>query len=159
MDKAKAGDGDGGCSRRLEVKILEMGDELVKFELHGTDRSVANSLRRVMLTEVPTVAIDLVDFEANSSVFNDELIAHRLGLVPLTSHRAASMCFPQDCRSCDGASHCPDCSVEFTLDVKCDARDNRRVKVTSQDLRSADAALCCPVDQLLRPGYDDAGVL
>lgn len=159
MDKAKAGDGDGGCSRRLEVKILEMGDELVKFELRGTDRSVANSLRRVMLTEVPTVAIDLVDFEANSSVFNDELIAHRLGLVPLTSHRAAAMCFPQDCRSCDGASHCPDCSVEFTLDVKCDVRDNRRVKVTSQDLRSADAALCCPVDQLLRPGYDDAGVL
>jgi len=71
-----------GQRRVPKVQIRELSDAHCKFVLSATDTSIANALRRVMLAEVPTIAIDLVDLEANSSVLNDEFIAHRLVCTP-----------------------------------------------------------------------------
>ena len=66
-----------------KVKILSVAPQEIAFELSDTDTSMANTLRRIMIAEVPTLAIDLVEFHENSTVLNDEYIAHRLGLLPI----------------------------------------------------------------------------
>ncbi len=55
----------------------------MKFLLTNTDISVANALRRVCLAEVPTLAIEFVIVEENSSALMEEFLSQRLGLIPI----------------------------------------------------------------------------
>ena len=66
-------------NRTPKIKVTELKQDKISFELSETDISMANSLRRIMIAEVPTLCIDMVSFEENSSCLPDEFIAHRLG--------------------------------------------------------------------------------
>lgn len=60
----------------------EDGLEL-EFDMVGIDAPLANALRRIMLAEIPSVAIEHVFIQKNTSIIQDEVLAHRLGQVPL----------------------------------------------------------------------------
>ncbi len=67
----------------MEVKIEYRGDNEVRFVVSGVKVRFLNSLRRVMLAEVPKLAIDEVKIYENNSLLYDEQLALRLGLIPL----------------------------------------------------------------------------
>jgi len=114
----------GKEARKPKINVTHATAELVKFELTETDVSVANALRRVMLAEVPTMAIEIVNIIDNETVIFDEFLAHRMGLLPLASHYVGDI--PpdmgigrgfnkySDCNCFDGCAYC---TVEFELDV------------------------------------------
>lgn len=103
-----------------EIRILELSKYVLKFELLNTDLSVANSLRRIIIAEIPTMAIDLVEIKENTSALHDEYIAHRLGLIPLMSHRIDEFNFNQECKC---SSACNKCAVYYKLFAVCTEGD------------------------------------
>ena len=141
MASAKGGDVPG---RDPKISILKMRDDKLKFVLSGTDASVANAMRRVMMAQVPTFAIDLVTIHENSSVLPDEFVAHRLGLVPLRwKHEGIDRLpedaynFPDQCDCDTEVDVCPKCSVEIRMHVYNPAETDGElpVTVTSRDLK------------------------
>ncbi|EGW35725.1 uncharacterized protein SPAPADRAFT_58923 [Spathaspora passalidarum NRRL Y-27907] len=100
------------------VTIREAERDHVNFILKNVSLASANSIRRTMLAEVPTLAIDLVEIDVNTSVLADEFIAHRLGLIPLVSEGIENLTYSRDC-TCD--NYCSKCSVRLELTAKCDS--------------------------------------
>lgn len=67
----------------FELNIMEQKENELVFELIGCDTSFANALRRILLSEIPTVALEHIYMWNNTSLIHDEVLAHRLGLVPI----------------------------------------------------------------------------
>ncbi|MFA5797737.1 MAG: DNA-directed RNA polymerase subunit D [Candidatus Woesearchaeota archaeon] len=115
----------------MDIKIIsnEEKKERISFSLTGVDVAYANTLRRLMGFEVPVMAIDDVEFRKNNSILYDEMLAHRLGLIPLTTD-LKSYNLMSECK-CAGAG-CASCTVKFTLKAV------GPCTVTTADLKSKD---------------------
>lgn len=96
----------------MEVKILNKKEGKITVLIKGIDTSIANTLRR-SIQEIPTLAIDEVEFIKNDSALFDEVIAHRLGLLPLKTEKIAAR---EEC-SCKGKG-CGKCTVALKLKTK-----------------------------------------
>jgi len=118
----------------INIEILELNEEKIVFVINNVDLSFANALRRIMIAEVPTMAIEFVNINNNTSSLHDEYIASRLGLIPLESHNIDKYQFFMDCKFCQGGLGCEYCSVKMSLKV---ANTSKEVlDVTSMDIRS-----------------------
>jgi len=99
----------------MEIVFASLDESLARFTLSGATPAFVNSFRRAMIGEVPTLAIEDVRIYDNTSALFDEMLAHRLGLIPirtdLTSYKTTEAC------ECGGAG-CPACTVTFTLSVE-----------------------------------------
>ena len=99
----------------MEIKFSSLDDTLARFTLAGASPAFANAFRRAMIGEVPTLAIEDVRIYDNTSAFFDEMLAHRLGLIPIKTD--LSTYSTQENCTCGGAG-CPGCTVTFTLSVE-----------------------------------------
>ncbi len=69
--------------KMTEIEIKSKTDEELVFDIKGVDPTIVNTLRRIMIAEVPTMAIETVMINQNTSIIPDEVLAHRLGLIPI----------------------------------------------------------------------------
>uniref|UniRef100_A0A452YZR6 DNA-directed RNA polymerase RpoA/D/Rpb3-type domain-containing protein n=1 Tax=Aegilops tauschii subsp. strangulata TaxID=200361 RepID=A0A452YZR6_AEGTS len=69
--------------KNFKIEINRLTDEDMEFDMIGVDASIANAFRRILIAEVPTMAIEKVFMVDNTSVIADEVLSHRLGLIPL----------------------------------------------------------------------------
>lgn len=69
-------------ARTFRIGIVSMDDMTIEFDMIGVSPAIANAIRRILLAEVPTMAPDKVFMYNNTSIVQDEVLAHRIGLVP-----------------------------------------------------------------------------
>ncbi|RKP00553.1 hypothetical protein CXG81DRAFT_13100 [Caulochytrium protostelioides] len=84
------GDGDDDLSWSLDrfkqsfdINITSLDPMTLTFDMINVDASIANAFRRIMISEIPTLAIERVYVAENTGVMQDEVLAHRLGLIPI----------------------------------------------------------------------------
>ena len=117
----------------IKVEMLDKSTENKwTFVMSGISPEYANTLRRLMMTEVPVMAIEDVEIRKNNSILYDEMLTLRLGLVPLTTD-LKGYTLPEEC-SCKGAG-CNSCTVTLTL------KEKGPGTVYASDLKSKDPAV------------------
>jgi DNA-directed RNA polymerase subunit D len=118
----------------MEVRALEKSKDSLKvsFLIKGITPAFANTIRRAAIEEVPVMAIEDVEFRKNSSILYDEIIAHRLGLVPLkTSLKSYNLSDECKCKG-EGCARC-----QATLTLKTSAAGI----ITAAQMKSSDKAI------------------
>ncbi len=105
------------------LEILEMKDNFIRFSVDGITPGIANSIRRTLINDIPKLAIENVIFhhgeirDMDGNVYDsslplfDEIVASRLGLIPLKSD--IKLNFREEC-SCGGKG-CDLCTVTYSI--------------------------------------------
>ncbi|KAG8787701.1 DNA-directed RNA polymerase core subunit rpc40 [Serendipita sp. 397] len=106
--------------KNLKVDFQYATNEHVEFDLVGVDASIANALRRILIAEVPTMAIERVYIYNNTSVIQDEVLSHRLGLVPLYIDPRLMEDAPADYQTQSTDRN----TVVFSLNIACSERED-----------------------------------
>ena len=98
----------------MKVELIEWNKKQNKMQVlvNGVNDSFINLIRRFSIEEVPTLAIEDVEIRDNSSALYDEIVAHRLGLMPIKtdikSYNTKEGC---DCKG----EGCAKCELKITL--------------------------------------------
>jgi DNA-directed RNA polymerase subunit D len=127
----------------VEIEALEKDVNNLRLLVRAVDVPFINALRRTIISEVPSMAIDDVVIIENSSILQDEIIAHRLGLIPLKTD-LESYNLPEEC-PCKSEFGCNLCRVTLTLDVE--AKEGTKT-VYSGDLRSENPSVAPVSDKI-----------
>jgi DNA-directed RNA polymerase alpha subunit len=124
----------------LSIRVVRVEDQedLIEFEVIGIDPPIANAFRRIMIAEVPSMAIEHVNLYQNTSIIQDEVLVHRLGLIPINAD-PRKFKFLQEIEG----RHTSETTLVFTLHVSCEEGKNppsvladaRGREVWSKDLK------------------------
>ena len=84
----------------------------IRILITETDASQVNAIRRALIADVPKLAITRVDFSQgvtqdnkgevveSVNVLPDEVLAHRLAMIPIPTNLDEGLVFPDACENC-----------------------------------------------------------
>ncbi|MGP6294451.1 DNA-directed RNA polymerase subunit D [Caldiplasma sukawensis] len=106
-----------------KIEIIETREKFLRFKIKNITEGVANAIRRTLINDIPKLAIDKVIFrhgqirDASGNTYDsslplfDEIVAHRIGLIPIKSD--LGMNFREECQC--GGKGCSLCTVSYNL--------------------------------------------
>lgn len=113
---------------KFSIEIKHLNKSELEFDMIGVDASIANAVRRILLSEVPTMAIEKVFIYNNTSIIQDEVLAHRLGLIPIFADPREF-----DVKKDGDEETKDDTTLQFDLKVKCIKNKNAPKNATDPD--------------------------
>ncbi len=115
----------------MNIDIKTRDEQNIVLIVEGVDVPFINALRRICMVEIPTMAVENVEIYKNDSRIFDEVLSHRLGLIPLKTD-LGSITLREEC---DCEDHCTSCSVSLLL------KETGPKVVYSGDLTSQDSKI------------------
>jgi DNA-directed RNA polymerase subunit D len=94
------------------IKIINKTEDKLNLKT-DMNLSLANAIRR-SVNYIPILAVDSLEISKNDSALYDEIIAHRLGLVPLKNE---DLKLPEEC-DCGKEEGCGKCAIKLKLSAK-----------------------------------------
>ena len=94
------------------MELIKKTKEKIVFSAE-TNESMANAIRR-SVNEIPILAVDEIEFFKNDSALYDEIIAHRIGLIPLKMEKSVVSMEKCSCKE----KGCSKCTVQLKLSAK-----------------------------------------
>ncbi len=115
----------------MDISIKSISDYECDFILHNSSPSIANALRKTLMSHVPIFAIHHIHTIQNTSVIIDEQIIQRLHYIPFISSNIDEYKAHNEC-DCD--KECKECSIQFSINVT--NTTNKIIDVTSFDIQT-----------------------
>ncbi|MCS7110889.1 MAG: DNA-directed RNA polymerase subunit D [Ignisphaera sp.] len=128
----------------MELNVLKWDRERIELMIEGVPLPLLNAIRRYSLAKVPTYAIDEVMVIVNTSAMFDEILAHRLSMIPLRSEESLDKqgdIEPDMCSRCGDSEEkppaevCEKCYIHMVLEAE---SSNGEVTVYSNNIKSED---------------------
>jgi DNA-directed RNA polymerase alpha subunit len=112
----------------MQIEIKKLTEEEIYFSITNINLGIANGIRRIIIAEVPTFAIDQVLIFKNTSIMNNDYIIQRLNLLPINSNdRILIKNMPIECKCVE--KQCNECSIILNVDINsCDHK--KRIYLT-----------------------------
>ena len=124
----------------MKAQIVEgwPKENSIRISLSETDASQVNAIRRTLISDVPKLAITRVNISQgvvendgqileSVNVLPDEMLAHRLAMIPVPTYPEEKLDFFETCPVCidmvEAEKGCPQCQVLYSLNIQGPAPD------------------------------------
>lgn len=126
----------------MQASIVEEDGSRIKLSLSDVPLSVVNALRRIIINEVPVMAVDEVLIIENTSSMMNEVLAYRISLIPFVTDLDHYV-LPEKCE-CKSDLGCEKCAVRFSLKA---AASESPITVYSRDIQPVgEAGIVRPIN-------------